>query len=173
MNTMLTPHNLNRPVREFATPVETALQADWTMRPAYMCLHVYDAVTGHIRRSSLADVAPAAQLCDSYDMSGTCPVHAQDVPAPIRQVALARACIANSRAVGKWMTVGNIDEIRGIVEMSQLAGRTPPYVILQITISPLRLNVEMLDIIWKLRARLDIPMAIDENAEADVFVSGL
>ena len=27
--------------------------------------------------------------------------------------------------------------------------------------------------IWKLRARLDIPLAIDENAESDVFVEGL
>lgn len=131
-------------------------EADWTLRPAYMCLHVYDAVTGHVRRSRLADVPQAAQLCDSYNMAGTCPVHAQDVPAPIRQIALAKTCIQNSRAVGQWMTVGNLDEIRCITEMAQLAGRKGPHVILQITISPLRLNVEYLDIIWKLRNSPDV-----------------
>jgi trimethylamine:corrinoid methyltransferase-like protein len=130
-------------------------EPDWTMRPAYMCLNVYDALTGQIRRSRLADVPVAAQLCDSYDMAGTCPVHAQDVPAPLRQITLAKACIQNSRAVGKWMTVDNLNEIRCITEMAELAGRKGPHVILQITISPLRLNVEYLDIIWKLRGSPD------------------
>jgi len=126
-------------------------ESDWVLRPAYMALHVYDAVTDTIRQSRLSDVPDAVQLCDSYNMAGTCPVHAQDVPAPIRQITLAKTCIQNSRAVGKWMTVGNLDEIRCITEMAQLAGRTGPHVILQAMISPLRLNVEYLDIIWKLR----------------------
>ncbi len=34
MNSLLTPHNLQRPVREFALPAETALQVDWTMQQA-------------------------------------------------------------------------------------------------------------------------------------------
>jgi trimethylamine:corrinoid methyltransferase-like protein len=124
---------------------------DFIVRPSYLCLNLYDPITGHISQTNIDDLRQAVKLCDSYDMSGTCPVHPQDVPDSVRQIAAAKVCIENSRGVGKWMVVSNIDEIRCITEMSKLAGRTGPYVNMQITISPMRLNVEYLDIIWQLR----------------------
>jgi trimethylamine:corrinoid methyltransferase-like protein len=130
-------------------------EPDFVTRPAYMCLNTYDPVTGTVSRAALNDLAPAVKLCDSYGMAGTCPIHPQDLPGAVRQIATAKVCIENSRSVGKWMVTDNLEEIRCITEMSKLAGRTPPFVTLQITISPLRLNVEYLDIIWRLRNEAD------------------
>jgi len=126
-------------------------EKDFTLRPAYMCLNVYDAIGGGMHRSTTDDLIRAAKLCDSYDMAGPSPVHPQNAPVALRQIITSRICIENSRAVGKWMVVGDIEELRCICGMSRLAGRTPPYVVLQITISPLKLNAEYLDIIWRLR----------------------
>ena len=133
---------------------------DFAMRPAFYCLNVFDPLNSQVHRAGMADLVPAVRLCDSYDMVGTSPLHPQDVPEPIRQIATARACIANSRWVGKWMLAHNIDEIRCITEMSMLAGRTAPFVTLQMTISPMRLNVEYLDLLWRLRASPELLAAM-------------
>jgi len=54
--------------------------------------------------------------------------------------------------VGRWMTVHNETELRFAIAMAQAAGRTPPHVMMQITISPLRLNTEYLEIVFRHRA---------------------
>ncbi len=135
-------------------------EPDFTIRSAYYCLSVYDAVTGETRRAELRDVEVAAQLCDSYGIEGPCPVHPQNLPERIREIAMAKACIENSRGVGRWMAVANLDDIRYIVEMSQLAGRKPPYVVLQQTISPMRLNSECLDVVYRIRNSAESTEAI-------------
>lgn len=124
---------------------------EWLMRPAYMCLNSYDAIGGTSRRATSEDLRKAAKLCDYYGMVGTPPLHPQDVPDHLRQVNAARICIENSRDIGRWMMVKNEQEARCIAAMSRTAGRNPPYVNLQITISPLRLNTEYLAIIYRHR----------------------
>jgi len=130
-------------------------EPDYVMRPAYMCLNVYDPIDDRVTRATTEDLVRAVKLCDSYEMAGTAPVHPQNLPEPLRQVGTAKLCVENSRAVGKWIVAKNIDEIRCITAMSKLAGRKPPYVVLQITISPMKLNVEYLDIVWRLRGSPD------------------
>jgi trimethylamine:corrinoid methyltransferase-like protein len=135
----------------FVRPGET----DWTLRPAYLCLNCYDPIAGAIHRATTEDLRKAAKLCDFYGMSGTAPVHPQDVPDHLRQINTLRTCLENSRAVGRWMVVTNEQEARLVTEMCRVAARPPPHVMLQITISPLRLNTEYLDMIYRNRGARD------------------
>lgn len=135
-------------------------EAEFVMRPAYLCLNVHDPVRAETRRATTEDLVRAVKLCDSYGMAGPPPLHPQDLPVEQRQVALVKTCIENGRAVGGWALARNVEDIRCITEMSRLAGRVPPYVALQIPISPLRLNAECLDILWRLRGTPDLACGI-------------
>ena len=126
-------------------------ESGWVMRPAYLCLNHYDPIKGEIRSATTEDLRIAAKLCDFYGMSGTAPVHPQDVPEHIRQLNTLRTCIENSRDVGRWMIPKDEKEARYLIAMCEAAGRKTPYVIMQITMSPLRLNTEYLEIVLKNR----------------------
>jgi len=126
-------------------------ESGWVMRPAYLCLNYYDTATGMIRPSTTEDLRRAAKLCDFYGMAGTSPLHPQDVPEHMRQINTLRVCLENSKAVGRWMTARNEKEARYLIAMAEAAGRQEPHVILQITISPLRLNTEYLEILLEHR----------------------
>jgi len=141
-------------------------EPEFIMRPAYMCLNVYDPVRGEIHRATIEDLVRAVKLCDSYGMVGPPPLHPQDLPMEQRQVALVKTCIENSRAIGGWAIARDVDEIRCIADMSRLAGRVPPYVALQITISPLKLDAKCLDILWRLRDEPDLAGAITAGGGA-------
>ena len=133
---------------------------DFAMRPSYLCLKVYDPISSDIHTATAEDLIRAVRLCESLGMVGASPLHPQDVPAPLRQIETTRLCIENSRGVGNWAMATNVEEIRCIVETATLAGRTPPFVALQITISPLRLNTEYIDLIWRLRDSPDVSRGI-------------
>lgn len=126
-------------------------ESGWVMRPSYLCLNHYDPITGKVRSGTTEDLRVAAKLCDFYGMSGTAPIHPQDVPEHARQINTLRTCLENSRNVGRWMIPKNEKEARYLIAMCEAAGRNIPYVIMQITMSPLRLNTEYLEIILKNR----------------------
>lgn len=139
-------------------------EKEWTIRPAYMCLNCYDAETGEIRRATREDLARAVKLCDALNLSGPSPICPQDFPEPLKQVGMLRICIENSRNIGRWTAVFNEKEARVVIEMSKAAGRPPPYSGMQIPISPLRLNSEILDIVFRLKD--------SENYLAGIVVGG-
>ena len=146
----------------------------------YMALRFRDPATGEQRLASLDDAQFAVKLCDAYDMYGPSPLHLQSVPPPIRQLATFLTCVENSREIGGWAPAATAKEGQWMCRIGEAARRPVPHCCLEIPISPLRLNVEALRMIFERRGREDqltgmvlgggaVPLA---GATAPLFVPG-
>jgi len=62
-----------------------------------------------------------------------------------------KICLENSRELGGYCVAGSVQEAEFMCRIDRAAGRKPPYVTLEIPISPLRLNHKCLDIIYQNR----------------------
>jgi hypothetical protein len=88
-------------------------------------------------------------------MYGPSPLHVQEGPPRLRQLLTFKLSVENSREVDGWGPASDPEEARFMIEMGQAAGRRPPYGGMEIPISPLRLNAELLGALFERRDRGD------------------
>ncbi len=108
---------------------------------------VIDAETGESRPAEDRDVIDGARLFDSFGTRGPVHVHIAEMDQRIAQIHIARLCCENSRAVGNWAPAYSYDQAMCVRDMYQAAGRPEPWVCLQMTHSPMRLDAYYLDIL--------------------------
>ncbi len=125
------------------------------MTGPYMGQYYYDAETDDYRLATLEDLRFSVELLDAYECYGPSPIHLQTVPAPIRQVTTFKTCIENSREIGGWAPVASEKDAEWMCRLGEAAGRPAPHCCMEIPISPLRLNVEALRMIFHRRGRAD------------------
>ncbi len=146
----------------------------------YMGQQYHDPDTGEVRYATADDMRVAVKLCDALDMYGPSPIHLQTVPPPLRQVTTQRICLENSREIGGWGPAASEKDAYWQCRISEAAGRPAPHCCMEIPISPLRLNVEALRMVFSRRGRDDqltgmvigggaVPMP---GATAPIFVPG-
>jgi len=127
----------------------------FSMVPSFLCLNVLDMDKKDIRRATLADLKNAVKLCDYYKMEGVIPVHPHDVAADLRQAASLKVALENSAGIGGWMPTStdsyNEKEIACIFEMNSIMGRKPPYIALEIPVSPMKIDVAALNIMLRMQ----------------------
>jgi len=127
----------------------------FSMVPSFLCLNVLDIHSRNIRPATLDDLKKAVKLCDYYKMEGIIPVHPQDMPGHLRQIAALKVALENSAGIGGWMPVHtdsfNEKEIACIFEMNSIMGRKPPYFAMEIPVSPMKIDVAALDIILRMQ----------------------
>ncbi|MFH2067988.1 MAG: trimethylamine methyltransferase family protein [Candidatus Omnitrophota bacterium] len=121
------------------------------MLPPYMARYYTDIDTGETRLATLNDCIEAVKFCDSYDMYGPSPIHLQGVSVHLRQVATEKVCVENSREMGGFCVAESAKEAELMCRIGRASGRKPPYCVMEIPISPLRLNHNCLDIIYQNR----------------------
>ncbi len=119
----------------------------------YMSRYYVGIDTGDVHLATREECVQAVKLCDTYDMYGSSPVHLQEIPVHLRQLATEKICLENSREIGGFCFADNIRETEFLCRMGRAAGRKPPYCAMEIPISPLRLNHTCLDIIYRNRDR--------------------
>lgn len=127
----------------------------FSMVPSFFCLNVLNMDNKDIRRATLNDLRNAVKLCDYYKMEGVIPVHPHDVSADLRQIASLKVALENSAGIGGWMPTHtdsyNENEIACIFEMNSIMGRKPPYIALEIPISPMKIDVAALNIMLRIQ----------------------
>jgi len=127
----------------------------FSMFPTFLCLNVLDMGGRNIRPATLNDLKSAVKLCDHFKMEGIIPVHPQDVAADLRQIAALKVALENSVGIGGWMPVHTDSydekEIACIFEMNSLMERKPPYIAMEIPISPMKIDVAALDIMLRIQ----------------------
>ncbi len=127
------------------------------VRPPFLCLRVWDPEAQAAREATVADLARAARLLDTYEAEGIPPIHPQDVPPELRQVVAAKTCYENSRGIGSYMQADSIREAEILCELGRAAGRQGPHCFLQIPHSPLRLDANSLGIILDMKRSNNTP----------------
>lgn len=127
----------------------------WRLVAPYMPSNYRDPVSGEVRLAGNDDLRLCARLGDALDMYGPEPLHVQDAPAKLRQLLSFKTTLENSRYMGGWAPAVRANEIQFMIEMGQAAGRKPPYACMELPISPLRLNAELLAMIFERRDRDD------------------
>lgn len=127
----------------------------WRLVPPYMAANYRDPDTNAVRSATIADQRLCVKLCDALGMYGPSPLHVQEGPIQVRQLQTFKICVENSREVGGWGPAMNVKEIEFMIEMGRAAGREPPYGCMEVPISPLRLNAELLGMLFERRGRDD------------------
>ena len=127
----------------------------WRLAPPYMASKYRDPESGEIRPCATEDLRFCAKLCDALGMYGPAPLHIQDGPLATRQLRTFKTCLENAREVGGWGPAIEARELEFIMELGKVSGRKPPYACMEIPISPMRLNVEQLGMIFDRRGRGD------------------
>ena len=112
---------------------------------------VVDIDTDQPRPACDRDAADSARLYDALGMHGPVPVHIMEMDQRFVQIHIAKLCCENSRHVGSWSPAYTYDEAVCIRDMFLAAGRPEPYVALQMTHSPLRLDTFFLGILMRAR----------------------
>jgi len=124
-------------------------ETEFGIQPPFSPFNVIDARTGEVRPACDRDVVEGARLYDALGSRGPVHVHIADMDQKVAQVHIARLCCENSRAIGNWAPAYSYDQAMCIRDMFAAAGRPEPYVALQMTHSPMRLDAYFLDILWK------------------------
>lgn len=127
----------------------------WLLVPPYMASAYRDPVTLEVRRPTAAGLALSARLCHALGMAGPSPLHLQEGPETVRQLRTWRVMVENTTTVGGWGPVASVPEAQAMIEVGTAAGREPPYACMEIPISPMRLNVELLSMLFQRRDRED------------------
>jgi len=120
------------------------------LRPAFLCMRVWDREAGKARPATVRDLERATRLLDSYGCEGIPPVHPRDVEDRLRQVVTTKAALENSRAIGSHIPASSAAETEMICRMCEAAGRPGPHVALQVAHSPMRLDAPMLSMILEM-----------------------
>jgi trimethylamine:corrinoid methyltransferase-like protein len=97
-------------------------------------------------------VVEGARLFDALGACGPVHVHVAAMDPRTAQVEIARLCCENSRAVGNWAPAFSYDQAMCVRDMYAAAGRPEPWVALQMTHSPMRLDAYYLDILLRARS---------------------
>ncbi|MHC4714567.1 MAG: trimethylamine methyltransferase family protein [Planctomycetota bacterium] len=121
------------------------------IRPPFLCMRVWDLQKNAAVKATTDDLTRAARLLDSYGAAGVPPVHPQEVPNHLRQVATAKISYENSRGIGSFLQAESLREAEILCNMAAAAGRREPAVALQIVHSPLRLDANALDLILEMK----------------------
>jgi len=113
-------------------------------------LNVTDLATGEIRSSTHNDLVNLLKLADSYGLEGCAPVTPLDLPEPMREIAMYKACFEHSQGYG-WgygdqTPNSTIAAARYVYEMSKAVDR--PFSLPLWIISPFRTTTSDLDIIY-------------------------
>ena len=127
----------------------------WRLLPPYMAANYRDPCSNAVRPARIEDQRASVKLCDALNMYGPSPLHVQECPPAQRQLLTFKLALENSREVGGYGPVTNPHEARFMIEMGRAAGRQPPYGGMEIPISPLRLNAELLAMLFERRGRDD------------------
>ena len=123
----------------------------WRLVPPYMAANYRDPVTNIVRPARIEDQRLSVKLCGALGMYGPSPLHVQEGPEALRQLQTFKISIEKSREIDGYGPVTSPDEARFLIEMGQAAGRRPPYGGMEIPISPLRLNAELLAMLFERR----------------------
>jgi len=113
-------------------------------------LNVTDLETGEIRPSTQRDLVDLLELCDSYGLEGCAPAMPLDVPEPMREIAMYKACFQHTRGYG-WgygdqTPNSTIRAARTVYEMSKVVDK--PFSLPLWIISPFRTTTSDLDILY-------------------------
>lgn len=121
------------------------------MRPPFSPFDVLDFETGEKRPAEDRDVVMGARLYDAFGCTGPVHVHVAQMDQKLASIHIAKLCCENSRGIGNWAPAFNYEQAVCIRDMFLAAGREGPYVALQMTHSPLRLDAYYLDILMRAR----------------------
>ena len=127
----------------------------WRLVPPYMPANYRHPETNEVRPARMDDQRVCVKLCDALSMCGPSPLHVQEGPIAIRQLQTYKIALENSREIGGWAPARDAREIEFMIEIGKAAGREPPYGCMEIPISPLRLNAELLAMVFERRGRDD------------------
>jgi len=127
----------------------------WRLVTPYMAAQFRDPAGGAVRPATTEDQRLCVKLGEVLGMYGPEPLHVQEGPVEIRQLLSFKIALEHSREIGGWAPAMNPVETRFMIEMGQAAGRKPPYGCMEIPISPLRLNAELLAMLFERRERQD------------------
>ena len=112
-------------------------------------LNVTDLETGKIRPSTYSDLVDLLKLCDSYGLEGCAPAMPLDLPVPLQEIAMYKACFEHSRAYG-WgygdqTPKSTVATARCVYEMCQVVDK--PFSLGLWIISPFKAAPGDLDVI--------------------------
>ena len=113
-------------------------------------LRVTDLETGEVRPSTQRDLADLLELCDSYGLEGCAPAMPLDLPEPMREIAMYKACFEHTRGYG-WGCAdqtpnSTIRAARCVYEMSKVVEK--PVSLPLWIISPFKTTTSDLDILY-------------------------
>ncbi len=114
-------------------------------------LNILDDRTGALRPATEGDLLRAFRICDRLGLAGDPPVVPNDIPEPLREVALYRLAWEHTRGfTGRDISSVAVGEY--VYLMAQAAAR--PFSLPLYVISPLRLNAENLALVLHFADRL-------------------
>lgn len=129
---------------EQARPAEEKFK----MEGSWYCANVLDIDTGKIRRSHSQDLIQAVKMCQILDASrAVAPVAPLDVPISLQALTAWKICLENSSCMG-GAPVTDVRVADYVQKMLQVVGRKGPVWCEEITISPLRLNSQALELVY-------------------------
>ena len=135
------------------TNYATSKPGDDTFRicPPFSPFEAIDFDTGEKRPATERDLVDGARLYDALGVAGPVHVNLAGLDPRIAPIHTAKLCAENSRAIGNWSPAFNYEQAVCIRDMFLAAGRPEPFVALQMTHSPLRLDAYFLDILMRAR----------------------
>jgi hypothetical protein len=125
----------------------------WRLVPPYLPANYRDPMTHAVRPATAADHRLSVKLCDALGMYGPPPLHVQEGPVAMRQLLTFKICLEHSRELGGSGPATSAAEAEFLIAMGQAVGRPPPYGAMEIPISPLRLNGDLLGILLERQGR--------------------
>ena len=132
-------------------PDEVTVTGPWN------CLNIEDLDTGKIRPSTSADVLAMWRLLGAVNGGSVCPVYPHDVAGPLQVLFIEKTGLEITKTTGTLLEYHD-DAMRDIaIEMYRAAGIRYRLMV-EFTISPLRLNPDGLERIWRYRDRPDIDL---------------
>ncbi len=124
----------------------------------WSAFYFLDPKTQDIRPATKEDLRYSLRLLEGMDIyRNVAPLQATDLPKEIKTVTECKIVIENAPRTG-MSPLTNKQDIETVYEMCQVVGRKPPIWSTEITISPLRLNPEAIDLVLEF---LDKEMVIE------------
>ena len=113
-------------------------------------LNVTDLETGELRPSRYSDLVDLLKLCDSYGLEGCAPAMPLDLPVPLQEIAMYKACFEHSRGYG-WgygdqTPKSTVATARCVYEMCQVMDK--PFSLGLWIISPFKTTTSDLEVIY-------------------------
>lgn len=131
--------------------------ADWKIEGPWYAGKIVDLESSEIRDPLSADVVAAVRLCSALEiLRPVCPLAPKDVPPAVEAITAWKIALENSAGMG-GAPLTNPVEIECAVEMASAAGRKGPVWCTEVTKSPLTINSEAIDLIFKF---MDKDMAV-------------